>query len=71
MQRLERELDDVTIASPPVGGGGATTSAAAVELGNYGDDILPGAAENMGSGNTIDNATLGRVSTVIESSVDD
>ena len=48
MQRLERELDDVTIASPPVGGGGATTSAAAVELGNYGDDILPGAAENMG-----------------------
>ena len=50
VQRLERELDDVTTTSPPVGGG-VGTGVAAVGLGNYDDDILPGAAENMGSGN--------------------
>ena len=48
VQRLERKLDDITIISPPVRGG----ASGAAGFGNYDDDILPGPAENMGSGNS-------------------
>ena len=53
VQRLEREMDDdVTITSPyHVHGAGA--GAVSAGLGNYGDDILPSAAENMGSGSNM------------------
>ena len=46
VRRLENELDDVIITSPAVGGGDAVLGG----VGNYGDDILPSAAENMGAG---------------------
>ena len=48
VQRLEKELDDVVATSLTTEGGVASTG-----LGNYADDILPGGAENMGSGNAM------------------
>ena len=46
VKRLKNELDDVTITSPAVVGGDVALGG----VGNYGDDILPSAAENMGAG---------------------
>ena len=47
VQRLAKEMDDVTITSPTGTGAGARGT------DMYGDDILPGGAEHMGSGNAL------------------
>lgn len=55
VQRLEKEMDDVTIISPSTAAGtgaravGGVASSMRVDS-FHDDDILPGAAEHMGSG---------------------
>ena len=58
VQRLEKEIDDVTITSPSGAAGGGARGVVAVggvassmRVDSFhDDDILPGAAEHMGSG---------------------
>ena len=51
VQRLEKEMDDVTITSPTGAGTRGAVATAGTDM--YGDDILPGGAEHMGSGNAL------------------
>lgn len=48
VQRLEKEMDDVTIHSPR--SAVAVGSRMSADIDGYDDDILPGAAQHMGSG---------------------
>ena len=60
VQRLEKEMDDVTITSPSSAAGNGARGVVAVggvassmRVDSFhDDDILPGAAEHMGSGTT-------------------